>query len=420
MKKSKSQIDPCLDRMGSRDLPASGSSEDPQNDIHILLELDGFSYKSRDGDPVSCDSRLKGFRSPRNSIYVNGRLFPVLVFFVSRYGERGHRLVVVPRRVERLGGCQDHLGRTQFTAIHFIVFEAQSQLNEIVSFALYCLSHLVSICIPPSVEILPESSFFWCRRLLSVSFEPGSKLVRIDSEAFSDCRSLEAIHLPASLEIMIGSALKHTDLSLITVEEGNTNFQVYDSFLMDIEGLSAVRYFGSQKSLIVNRAFEVLGPGCFNSCQSLISLRCESESSLIRIDAWAFHFCTKLESVYLPASVKVLCEGCFDACPCLALLTFESGSMLTRIEANVFMSCRSLKSIRIPRAIQTLEKDWSIGSSFDNVTFESAASLRVMIETGNADFDGAFQIRIEECDCELVFTGYTVAVIGEVHHLVKM
>jgi hypothetical protein len=57
-----------------------------------------------------------------------------------------------------------------------------------------------------------------------------------------------------------------------------------------------------------------------------------------------------------------------------------------------------------------------------SVIFESALSLRVMIETNNVDFPPCFEIQLVECDCTLDFPGYsaeTVRGARDVFHLVK-
>jgi hypothetical protein len=59
----------------------------------------------------------------------------------------------------------------------------------------------VSACIPRSVEILCDGSL--CRRgaLSGVTCEGGSKLLRIDKSAFSECQSLASICLTSSVEL---------------------------------------------------------------------------------------------------------------------------------------------------------------------------------------------------------------------------
>jgi hypothetical protein len=48
----------------------------------------------------------------------------------------------------------------------------------------------VSACLPSSVELLCDSCFRRREALLSVTFEPGCKLSRIEACAFSSCSSL--------------------------------------------------------------------------------------------------------------------------------------------------------------------------------------------------------------------------------------
>jgi hypothetical protein len=58
----------------------------------------------------------------------------------------------------------------------------------------------------------------------------------------------------------------------------------------------------------------------------------------------------------------------------------------------------------------------------DLVIFESALSLRVMIETGKVNLRPDFHIKFVECDCALDFPGYSVQPVqdaSDVFHLVK-
>jgi hypothetical protein len=84
---------------------------------------------------------------------------------------------------------------------------------------------------------------------------------------------------------------------------------------------------------------------------------------------------------------------------------FESESKLTRIEASAFSYC-AFRSIQISRHISELEREWALASELNHVIFESASSLRLMIETGKADLRGTFKIEILNCDCELSFPGF--------------
>jgi hypothetical protein len=476
----------------------------------------------------------------------------------------GLKSICLPASIEILGknsfsGCKSLLSLT---------FDSPSKLTQIQDFALYRCSSLRSICLPASLQMIDGSAlagtsisrimiedgnrnfgvseaflldgsgiaviryfghhliitlprqietlsphcFFGCDFIRSFNFESGSKLTRIEANALSDCSSLEAICLPASLQKIDGSAFSGTRITGISVEAGNHHFDVSDSFLVDIDRTSVIRYFGSDSTVTLKRNIEILSTGCFSGCQFLRSLDFEPGSHLTRIEARAFSDCFSFKSIHLPASVEFLGEasfsscnslssftfeseskltqieakalsgcnslpsiclpaslrtidgsafartdisiiavedgnrhlsvsgdflvdfdcisviryfgtdpsvtlsrdieilgtGCFSACRVLSSLSFESGSKLSRIEANAFSDCLHLRSIVIPQSIQELRKDWASRSSLHEVTFESALSLRKMIESDKVDLSSYFEVKFIERDCALDFPGYSV------------
>jgi hypothetical protein len=155
------------------------------------------------------------------------------------------------------------------------------------------------------------------------------------------------------------------------------------------------------KSISIPASVESLGEECFSGCATLSSLTFESESKLVRIQTRTFANSEKLKSISIPASVESLGDECFFACRSLSSVTFESGSKLARIHGRAFAGCPSLKSILIPRSVRELRKDWALESSFDEVTFGSAASLQRMIDGNCIDLSEWFEIKIDECDSDI-------------------
>jgi hypothetical protein len=151
-----------------------------------------------------------------------------------------------------------------------------------------------------------------------------------------------------------GSAFAPT-ISAITVENGNRHFRVSGAFLLDFSGISIIRYFGSDPNVALARHIEILNPGCFCGCESLRSLIFQSGSRLRRIEAYAFHDCSSLESICLPASVDLLGDDSFYGCNSLRSFTFEPDSQLRQIGARPFYGCTSLRSISAPAL--TLSRD---------------------------------------------------------------
>ena len=59
------------------------------------------------------------------------------------------------------------------------------------------------VFIPYTLKMLGDNTFYHCTSLKEVRFEEGSKLEKIDYNAFSGCSSLTKIDIPVSIEIII-------------------------------------------------------------------------------------------------------------------------------------------------------------------------------------------------------------------------
>jgi hypothetical protein len=217
----------------------------------------------------------------------------------------------------------------------------------------YC-GHSRKVNLNRNVEILGTGCFFHCKPLSSLTFESGSRLTRIEARALEGL--LTSLCLPASVQKIDGSAL--AGIPHITIEDGNRHFRVSGDFLLDFAGVAVVRYFGFGTRVRLKNEIEIFGTGCFSGCESLSSL------------------------------------------------AFESGSKLTRIEARAFSGFSSLKSILIPQSVLELAADWDEGSSLRKMLFESALSLRGMMERMNVDLSRDFRIDFLHADCSLDFLNH--------------
>jgi hypothetical protein len=63
--------------------------------------------------------------------------------------------------------------------------------------------------------------------------------------------------------------------------------------------------------------------------------------------------------------------------------------------------------------VKELSQDWALQSSLRQVVFESAVSLRIMIESDKVDLIEGVEIKFVECDCPLAFPGYSVETVGD-------
>jgi hypothetical protein len=75
---------------------------------------------------------------------------------------------------------------------------------------------LPSICIPRSVEVLGRCCFAFSK-LAAITFEGGSRLVRIGKSCFAHCL-LPSIYIPRSVEVLGSSCFRSSKLLAITFE----------------------------------------------------------------------------------------------------------------------------------------------------------------------------------------------------------
>jgi hypothetical protein len=88
--------------------------------------------------------------------------------------------IIIPADIETLG-CYCFSGNRIVSSVSF---EPDSKLSRIESDAFRCCSSLSSLFIPSSVEVLGRSCFFGCHPHLSVTFDPGSKLSSVPPECW--------------------------------------------------------------------------------------------------------------------------------------------------------------------------------------------------------------------------------------------
>jgi hypothetical protein len=89
--------------------------------------------------------------------------------------------IIIPASVEVLAeycfsGCK---------SLYLVKFEAGSRLSRIEKQAFF-RTGLVDMILPVSVEVLGDGCFYGCRSLSSVTFESGSRLREVGRDAFSD------------------------------------------------------------------------------------------------------------------------------------------------------------------------------------------------------------------------------------------
>ena len=122
------------------------------------------------------------------------------------------KTVVIPANVTTIGGSAFE----NCSSLATVTFEKGSQLKTIAGGYYGAFSDcktLKAIEIPASVETIEASAFKGCSKLATVTFEQGSQLKTIGGDgsfygAFYGCTALTAIEIPASVETIEASAFK--------------------------------------------------------------------------------------------------------------------------------------------------------------------------------------------------------------------
>ena len=220
----------------------------------------------------------------------------------------------------------------------------------------FCLSSLVSISIPASVETIEGGAFFRCTALQTVTFEKGSKLKTIKngsiwSGVFESCTSLTTIEIPASVEtIGYDAFFGCSSLKTVTFEKGSklktveTNVFIYCTSLTSIE---------------IPASVEEIERYAFSGCTSLQTVTFEKGSKLKTIGYFAFINCTSLTTIEIPASVETIRGGAFSDCTSLKTVTFEKGSQLLTVYGyyahGAFSDCTALTTVDMSACTQVTE-----------------------------------------------------------------
>ena len=96
-------------------------------------------------------------------------------------------------------------------------------------------SGAVEFTVTKETEVIGKYAFTGCTKLAQVVFDENSKVKQIPDFALKNCQSLYAIKIPASVEkIGVGVFYGCSELSEITVAEGNTNYTVIGGCLIEV------------------------------------------------------------------------------------------------------------------------------------------------------------------------------------------
>ncbi len=263
-------------------------------------------------------------------------------------------------------------------------FTLPSDITQILNYAFYNCSDLMSVTIPNSVTSIGNYAFSGCSRLTSITI-PDS-VTSIGDYAFRDCERLTSITIPNGVTSIgdgafyLCSGLKSITIPNSVTSIGRIAFHNTSWYWKQPDGLVyagkvAYKYKGtmpSNTSIVIKEGTLGIADTAFSGCSGLTSITIPN--SVKRIGDFAFSGCTGLTSVTIGNSVTSIGECAFTNCIGLTSVTIGKG--VTSIGTSAFKGCKGLTTVN-----WNATKCTSVGSYIFSI-FEDCSNLET-VNIGN-------------------------------------
>ena len=247
--------------------------------------------------------------------------------------------------------------------LYEVEFTGESNLISIGEKAFYDCKKLEKILIPGSVEYIGQYAFTGCA-FRNIKIPEGVKV--IDSVAFSECASATSVEISSTVIDIAGGNVFNNCYQLNTIEVASANpiYRSESNCLIETSANTLIR--GCNTSIIPD-GITTIGSCAFKGCKNLVTITIPS--SVTKIDSGAFGYCYDLVSITIPESVISIENGAFSFCKELNEVIISSG--VEKIGDRAFMVCSDLVSIIIPSSVE------KIGER----AFSSCKKIKIYCET---------------------------------------
>jgi hypothetical protein len=239
--------------------------------------------------------------------------------------------------------------------------------------------------IEDDIEVICKAAFSIFRDFSDIRFGCESKLRRIEWLAFSSCRQLHSICIPSLVDTIDGAVFSHSHIGEIRIAEGNRHFRVSGDFLLSFDGRFLFQYFGRSSIINIDDDIEVICGQAFSIFHNFSEIRFGYESTLRRIESFAFSSCDQLHSIYIPSLVDTIDGSAFSS-SAIEEIRIAEGNRHFRVSGDFVLSFdgRFLFQYFGRCSIVDIEDDievicgsaFSIFQSFSEIQFGSESNLR--------------------------------------------
>ena len=227
-------------------------------------------------------------------------------------------------------------------------------------------SEIEAVQIPSKTKVIPQTSFYGCKKLKRVEIAEGVEIIGKQSFA---CSGVENLRLPKSMKKIQSEAFKESAIKEIEIggvqQIGERAFAGTGlrriTWMEQLQDIGSHAFTGTQiKGFKMSERVKRVGESVFANCNELEEL--EIGQGIQELPANIAYRCPKLKSVRIPKQVKEIGVEAFYQDKELAEVLIEKGSKLEYLGKGAFEGCSKLQKITIPQGMKKIGERVFTGS----------------------------------------------------------